>query len=208
MRATEKDRETCLCKLHENPRYKIKRLYAEKVISTNNVDTLLECINCNVNNQQCMYRECSSCKEKTVPTNYVSGKVVEWFSWKTKRVTREKIQNGETIHSKVTMTVKETETGTIETLVNDLQSELERLCRHIFNIKTHYKSLKALTEKLTNEEAWFHIDFSENYCCKYSSEIQSTHFGASKQQISIYTGVVYTKENTIPFATVSDSAWP
>ena len=35
------------------------------------------------------------------------------------------------------------------------------------------------------------IDFSENYYCKYSAEIQSVHFGASKKQISLHTGVFF-----------------
>ena len=49
------------------------------------------------------------------------------------------------------------------------------------------------------------MDFSENYSCKYQKEIQSVHFGASQKQISLHTGVAYTKVATIPFATVSDN---
>lgn len=49
-----------------------------------------------------------------------------------------------------------------------------------------------------------HIDFSENYNCKYGSEIQSMRFGSSKQQISLHTGVAYTREITLLFCSVSD----
>ena len=40
-------------------------------------------------------------------------------------------------------------------------------------------------------EAYILVDFSENYVCKYSKEVQSVHFGASKAQISLHTGVLY-----------------
>nr|CAI5852334.1 unnamed protein product [Callosobruchus analis] len=38
-----------------------------------------------------------------------------------------------------------------------------------------------------------HMDFSENYVCKYSCEVQSAHFGGSKPQITLHTAV--TSEN-------------
>ncbi|CAB3249617.1 unnamed protein product [Arctia plantaginis] len=37
------------------------------------------------------------------------------------------------------------------------------------------------------------MDFSENYMCKYNQEIQSVHFGASRQQITLHTVVTYHK---------------
>nr|CAH7735787.1 unnamed protein product [Callosobruchus chinensis] len=35
------------------------------------------------------------------------------------------------------------------------------------------------------------MDFSQNYECKYSEEIQSAHFGGSKSQITLHTVVWY-----------------
>ncbi|KAL4713895.1 hypothetical protein ACJJTC_015549 [Scirpophaga incertulas] len=40
-----------------------------------------------------------------------------------------------------------------------------------------------------------HIDFSENYGCKYGSEIQSAHFGGSKEQLSLHTCLYYSKDS-------------
>ena len=52
-----------------------------------------------------------------------------------------------------------------------------------------------------------HIDFSENYVCKMQNEVLSAHFGASKKQISLHTGVYYVghdgEANT--FCTISES---
>ncbi|XP_046554961.1 uncharacterized protein LOC124264267 isoform X2 [Haliotis rubra] len=52
-----------------------------------------------------------------------------------------------------------------------------------------------------------HIDFSENYVCKLGSEIQSMHFGASKKQLSLHTGVYFCKNENGPqtFCTVSEN---
>ena len=125
--------------------------------------------------------------------------------WVSKRLTRERInESGDNIKSQYTMTVKEVQSTTVETLVNERQNDLERLCRHVFNINHQYKALIIVRDNLTAEEILLHIDFSENYSCKYSSEIQSTHFGSSKRQISIHTGVAYTRDKTVSFATVSD----
>lgn len=42
-----------------------------------------------------------------------------------------------------------------------------------------------------------HVDFSENYNCKYSEEIQSVHFGGAGQQITRHTAVLYRKQNYV-----------
>ena len=44
-----------------------------------------------------------------------------------------------------------------------------------------------------------HVDFSENYTCKYTNETQALHFGGS------HTGVLYVGKDTIPFFTISKS---
>lgn len=46
-------------------------------------------------------------------------------------------------------------------------------------------------ENLEKDECLLHVDFSENYACKYNKEIQSVHFGGSHKQASLHTGVLY-----------------
>ena len=48
-------------------------------------------------------------------------------------------------------------------------------------------------------------NFSENYSCGYSSEIQSVHFGASHNQATLHTGILYVDQDTVSFCTISDS---
>ncbi|KAL4710696.1 hypothetical protein ACJJTC_004341 [Scirpophaga incertulas] len=77
--------------------------------------------------------------------------------------------------------------------------------------KMQYSTVKELKENLSDNEVLIHVDFSENYLLKYNEEIQSFHFGGSRQQISLHTGVLYyrdsqTKEITCKsFCTVSEN---
>ena len=63
---------------------------------------------------------------------------------------------------------------------------------------------------MTEKDCVVHIDFSENYSSKYGSEIQSMHFGGSRQQFTLHTAVIYykNKEENITtqcFCTISSS---
>ncbi len=55
---------------------------------------------------------------------------------------------------------------------------------------------------MTDHECLIHVDFSENYACKYSSEIQAVHF-ASNQQATLHTGVLHV--GGVCFGTISPS---
>ncbi|CAC5383346.1 unnamed protein product [Mytilus coruscus] len=61
---------------------------------------------------------------------------------------------------------------------------------------------KTISKK---DECLLHIGFSENYVCKMSEEIQSMHFGASKKQLSLHTGVYYVSNYQKTFCTVSEN---
>lgn len=63
--------------------------------------------------------------------------------------------------------------------------------KHVLNITMQYSAIKNLQRDLSPSEVICHIDFSENYLLKYNEEIQSFHFGGSRQQISLHTGVLY-----------------
>lgn len=209
--ASEKDRETCLCKLHENPQLKINKLFDEKVITHKDVNKFIADITCDVKNRLCMYRTCQDCKEKKIKTrpegeiNY--GKIIEWRLWRSKLIEKERKigTRQELTTTKHNVTVKETETTTISTLVDELQTDIQRLARHQFNITHQYVKLRNLKDSLKSNELVLHMDFSENYICKYTEEIQSVHFGASKRQISIHTLMCYVRGKSIPVATVSDN---
>ncbi|KAJ8688245.1 hypothetical protein QAD02_024040 [Eretmocerus hayati] len=49
------------------------------------------------------------------------------------------------------------------------------------------------------------VDFSQNYEGKFHQAAHSSHFGASKQQMTLHQGVLYTASHTQGFVTVSKS---
>lgn len=65
--------------------------------------------------------------------------------------------------------------------------------------------MKKLTQSLQSNELGLLIDFSENYSCKYETEVQSVHFGASRVQCTLHTGMVYSSNFSQGFVTLSKS---
>ncbi|KAL4703471.1 hypothetical protein ACJJTC_010343 [Scirpophaga incertulas] len=68
------------------------------------------------------------------------------------------------------------------------------------------KQIQNFFEEDTNSR--FAADFSENYNLKFNEEIQSFHFGGSREQVSLHTGVLYYKDSeansrTKSFCTIS-----
>ena len=199
VRPTEKDRSTCLCKIHENMNFKIKSCYAQNMINSKDPNILMKSITCDTHDKYCMYRECKKCEKLQLEAENITEEQVNWFEWTNKR-----IEKGGPSPKIITMNVKEKKQGSKEILAEELNKDLQRACRHIFNINHQYQAMALLKEKMADTEALIHIDFSENYNTKYESEIQSMHFGASKRQIGLHTGVAYIGHDTYPFCTASD----
>jgi hypothetical protein len=83
------------------------------------------------------------------------------------------------------VTVKEKVNGTLYDLVMQFQDRIKSMKRHLFNIRHQYQINRHLRQKMSDTECLLHIDFGENYLGKYSSEIQSIHFGGSHKQITL-----------------------
>lgn len=66
------------------------------------------------------------------------------------------------------------------------------------------KHFRTLKESLLPNQALIHIDFAQNFQGKLAKEILSMHFGASKSQITLHTGVYYTENKYQTFCSVSD----
>ena len=81
--------------------------------------------------------------------------------------------------------------------------ETQNFLQHEMYIYHQFKVHKILKENLKEDEALIYIDFSENYNCKYNTEIQAIHFGGSREQICLHTGYIHTKTLNQGFATIS-----
>jgi len=129
---------------------------------------------------------CESCQDNNLKprlAKFDSNEIVSRNQW----VTNIEDHDGK----KSTVTVKELETMTLYFLVDNFNTMLSKVSKHIFNIRHQYIQYRELRSKLDEISCMIHIDFAENYLCQYNREIQSVHFGGSHKQTTLHTGVLY-----------------
>ncbi|CAH0547039.1 unnamed protein product [Brassicogethes aeneus] len=201
------NRDTCLCIKHENVKFILQKLHYFKIVRSKIPSEVIRELVCNHKDKNCMYRECQSCKNKKchLANEELSARVTFYYEWKS-RVEERKDKNGKEI--KVRITAKERISCSVQDLVKKINDLFPKFLIHEYNIQHHFKKIKQLRQNISSGSAIINIDFSENYGCKYSNEIQSVHFGASKPQLSLHTGVIYfkigDKLHHQSFTTVSD----
>lgn len=193
-------------KKHDNFGLKIKKLNQLGIIAKSSPNDIVQASVCSDNDMSCMYRTCSSCKHKTFPTTLdpsLKGNIIIWEECVTKSVPK-KGTDGSTEEKEVRNVFLEKRHTSIEKLVELTQDHLSNFSRHIYNIKHQYERLRKLRESLTQNEVVVHVDYSENYACKYTREIKETHFGGGNQQVTLHTGVIYLSgEKVKSFASLS-----
>ncbi|KAK0143486.1 hypothetical protein N1851_018398 [Merluccius polli] len=180
------DRDTCLCKTHDNLEFVVMKMFHLKLINTTDLEMLTKMISCDTNNKICMYDECAECKKQLIllPA-YDKTKMVSCDQWGIGL--KEKKDAKDDTTTIVRYTLKKQVEDTQENLVDLFHALLHKFKRHTFNITKQFFYVRELKKTLSEEEAIIHIDFSENYTCKYSSEIQSVHFGSSHNQATLHT---------------------
>lgn len=204
------DRETCACKIHENFASKVKTLHQIGLINTMSTSDFVALSVCDKGNMECMYGRCEACKDRAFPVIVdptTKNNIVSWSEWVTRSIPmKKKMQNSTTTEFEMKTTILEKKVATIEKLTELTKSDLPRFCTHLYNIGHQFTRLKQLKETLTENDVVVHVDYSENYTCKWSKEIKDTHFGGSHEQVTLHTGVMYFNDGQAEsFATVSDS---
>ncbi|CAH0552477.1 unnamed protein product [Brassicogethes aeneus] len=137
--------------------------------------------------EECLSRICENCKNIELDVNeYDSNLQITYKSWyvkKEKVIIKNKEKNCQkTNKDKIT---------TCGELVASLKQNIPKYMLHFRNIIHQYNFFNKIKTDLTNDTVIIHMDFSENYQCKYSQEVQSAHFGGSKPQVSLHTVVIY-----------------
>ncbi|KAI3375809.1 hypothetical protein L3Q82_004091 [Scortum barcoo] len=114
-----------------------------------------------------MYGECEECSNNTytLTSHYRATDRITYLQWAT--VDKEH-KNDPGAASKITLK-KEFECSQQE-LVETFGILLQKFRRHLYNIRQQYAFSRALKLNLPANECAVHIDFSENYSCKYSAE--------------------------------------
>lgn len=185
-------RDTCLCKSHDNFKLLINKLSTLNLIKEKSTKDYLSSVTCSSNNKECYYNDCLKCKSKLLPVtlNLQTTWVHQWINKSIERVgSKDKI-------FKVRVTFKERIDLTISDLVEEFNKQLPLNLKHIYDTHHQYEALSIIKDSLKLNEVYIVIDFSQNYICKYAEEIQGTHFGASKKQISLHTGAFYFRDVT------------
>lgn len=117
----------------------------------------------------------------------VENDTITYQQWVTKRVSFT-VKGVEKICQK---TLKEEFTTTNKKLFDTFQKLILKFMVHVSKIIHQRATIQNIKKTLKLDEVLIHSDFSENYNCKYESEIQSAHFGGSKAQLSLHTVIVY-----------------
>ena len=171
------DRDTCLCKTRENLAFMASKLYSVNILHTKQ---LADGISCDPALKASMYGECQSCKDSIPDVNqFDQEEEVSYTQWCT---VAEHLDNERTF--KITKKVEETTTK--QTLLERFQNSLSKIRRHVYTIRHQYLVCRELRRKLPSSQCVIHIDFSENFSCKFGSEIQSVHFGGSHRQVTLH----------------------
>ena len=200
-----KSRDTCACKKCANISLQVESLCRIGELACNDETSLLKQIVCS-EQYACMNSICTVCKNQTIAyTNKnADDSEVSWYRWEVTNEKRCRLnQKGEEVVYNVKVSVKQKQTASVKILKEQFDKSFRNHLAHKFNIKHQYSEMKKIKENLGEKEAAIVIDFSENYACKYMNEIQSFHFGASRNQVCLHTGVFYKKDLTQAFCTIS-----
>lgn len=197
-------RETCLCITHANMDLTLTSLKQVNIIDFSNYQGMLNFLCCDRFNEECLMRVCINCKKRSIYYYEFDNTVlIKYYSWQciTENIIDTKTKKSRRVR-------KYAKIGTDcnpKDIVMKLEDNLKIFLKHEANIVHQYKTIKNLKDNLTEKDAVIHMDFSENYNTKYTAEIQAFNFGGSRTQISLHTVVLYVKEETKCFATISQN---
>ena len=206
---TNLDRQTCMCKKHEHFQFMADKLRELHLISSSDIEELVKRVVCNPDSKECAYGTCNACNKNSVPWQMPlqgrSNEDVRFPQWVLKKVQRTDKACPSSATGEVTITAKEVITSTIRELMDKFTNDIHQVKKHVFVIRHQFRVYRTLRETMPPESCMIHVDFSENFVGKYATEIQAVHFGGSQQQMTLHTGVLYLKNQTIPFCTISPS---
>lgn len=199
-------RDTCLCITHENFKMIISCLHRLKVIKENSSQEVLTTLCCDSRAENCLKRDCDACKCNKVlftVNDEMWGKCHGYQRWETKKELRISAKTKKEIT--VQITFKNKIMDFVENIITIFNCSVPKFLGHTLNITHQYVAITELKNNLKENELLLHIDFSENFSCKYASEAQAVHFGASRDQITLHTGMMYYRSEKQGFCSISAS---
>ncbi|KAM3603892.1 uncharacterized protein V6R79_003634 [Siganus canaliculatus] len=193
------DRKTRLCQMYENACLMLEVLRSAGVVSSNKLDDSFKLVFCSPPSKACLLRTCSRCLSKyTVQTEEQDKLHVQWKQWE--RV-EEDTASGIHMNTKLTQ-----HSGTLSELITLYEQKLRNeTTTRVCLVRNQSKEYRNTIENCDETTAIVHVDFSESGRCRYQSEVQACHFGQNLPQITLHTGMYYTKGRKAGFCTTSES---
>lgn len=198
------ERETCKCLVHANMELMVNCLFSNKIIISKTPSQIIQDICCDVQKEDCLLRKCKDCKDSVIFYNdCLPDENLQYLKWvNLKQSYFDKKSRTTKYTNKIAKTPILIKFGEFK---KKFEQELILFMAHKARITHQYIYITKLKESLGEDEVLIHCDFSENYNLKYSEEVQSFHFGGSRQQISMHTVVTYTKSGSECFSTLSEN---
>ena len=86
MHPTLEDRQTCLCKSHENFSFMVQKLHQLKILPHTDIEKFADKISCDTKAKMCMYGDCMTCKNNIITLDdvaYAQEDTVRYKQWQT-----------------------------------------------------------------------------------------------------------------------------
>lgn len=163
-----------------------------RILQYCSIDEVAKRVICDIKSDDCVLRQCEGCKDRVPTINTFVDSSTYYKKWVNKK--EQRIING--TEKLVIRTLKDTIQITKVDLIKLLIEQIPKFLIHKQIITNQYEYITELKKNLKVGEILLHMDFSENYQTKYSQEIQSVHFGASRQQLTLHTVVAYYRDLT------------
>lgn len=162
-------RDTCLCEKCENFDLLVQKMHYLKMVTEKNAYEITKSLTCEKYSEACLERKCSLCSEKKIIfLQYDEEEESNYQKWVKKR---EVIQKKGKAPKKCQKTIKETILAKKKDIVGEFNATLLKYLHHLSNMLHQFKSIKSIKENLQPGDVLIHMDFSENYACKYGREV-------------------------------------
>ncbi|KAJ8871878.1 hypothetical protein PR048_028218 [Dryococelus australis] len=156
-----KNRDMCLCTTPKNMALLVKKMKSLNMINQCSAQDVIQTLTCESHSESCLERLCPESQHTEIHFNDYEEQAEGKDVHKTKEAIKLKLEDFA------------------------FNESLTKFLQHCANIKHQHKVLDFVKKNPGEDELLIHIDFLENYCCKYTAEIQSAHFGGSKPRYTV-----------------------
>lgn len=159
--------------------FEVLRAYG--IVKSSKLEDSFELVCCSQTSEACLLRTCTRCLHKhSLPTPQQELTNVEWQQWE-----RVQDQTADGIHYH-TRLVKHN--GTLAEVIKLYEDKLKsETTTHVCLVQNQSREYRSMIQNCNESTVIVHVDFSQGWKCKYSSEVQSCHFGQNLKMTCRHT---------------------